>query len=113
MRQAGLLAAAGTFAINNNAGKLVDDHSKARLFAEELSKCDCIRIDATTVETNIVNFEVVGAVSAHEVRSMLKEKHDILLNSYSSTRMRAVTHLDVSFDDVLKVAKTIVAIASS
>ena len=59
MRQAGILAAAGSYALANHVDRLADDHANARLLAEELLRGDDVELDLATVQTNIVVFSLV------------------------------------------------------
>ena len=59
MRQSGILAAAGSYALANNVERLADDHANARLLADELLRGDDIEIDLDSVQTNIVVFTLV------------------------------------------------------
>jgi threonine aldolase len=96
MRQAGVLAAAGRYAIEHHLSRLVEDHSNARLLAETLSRGPGVRIALDSVQTNIVAwdlgpelpFDAAGFVESARARGLL-------LNAMAARRVRAVTHLDV------------------
>lgn len=94
MRQAGYLAAAGIFALDNNIERLAEDHLHAKRLAEALSKKDFIG-EIFPVETNIVIFEVKGRYTAKELTATLKQQ-GILSIPIAPTQVRFVTHLDVS-----------------
>ncbi|MBL8008161.1 MAG: low-specificity L-threonine aldolase [Ignavibacteria bacterium] len=98
MRQAGILAAPAIYALDNNIERLKEDHEKARYFAVEIGKIDGIEILQDTVETNIVIF-TSRKYSKKDFMDRLKEK-GLLISSGSYDNMRAVFHLDVSFDEV-------------
>ncbi|MFZ1528170.1 MAG: GntG family PLP-dependent aldolase [Ferruginibacter sp.] len=105
MRQAGYLAAAGIYALENNIERLGDDHRHAKQIADVLIEKDFIgRI--LPVETNILIFEVEGKYSAKEFTASLK-KHDILCIPISPSQVRMVTHLDISEEMVKKVITVI------
>jgi len=94
MRQAGYLAAAGIYALENNINKLAEDHRHAKQIADVLSRKEFIgRI--MPVETNIIIFEVTGSFTARQFCDKLKV-HDILCLPISSTQVRMVTHLDIT-----------------
>ena len=94
MRQAGVLAAAGLFALEHHAKRLVEDHANAKRLAEGLSKLPGVTV--TPPETNIVLFHRADAPAlAARVRA-----RGVLISDISSDSIRAVTHLDVSADDV-------------
>lgn len=94
MRQAGYLAAAGTFALKNNIARLSEDHQNAKRIAEVLNKKDFVA-HILPVETNMVIFEIQGKFTAQSLAEYLK-KEQILCIPISSTQIRMVTHLDVT-----------------
>jgi threonine aldolase len=94
MRQAGFMAAAGIYALENNINRLEEDHRHARMLAEALEKKDFVRT-VLPVETNIVIFEVDQDGCGREIAQQLKEK-GVLGHSISANQIRFVTHLDVS-----------------
>lgn len=98
MRQAGILAAAGLYAIEHHRPQLDEDHEKAKRLAEGLAEIPAFEIDPAQVETNIVIFEVKTA-SAAEVIETLQEK-GLLLTPFGPNTIRATTHRDVSGEDV-------------
>ncbi len=93
MRQAGFMAAAGIYAIQNNMERLEHDHIHAKYIAELLSKKDFIGT-ILPVETNILIFEVKGSYNALSFSDYMK-KHEILCIAISPTQVRMVTHLDI------------------
>jgi threonine aldolase len=97
MRQVGILAAAGLYALEHNIDRLAEDHSRARELAKALAEVSFIKIDPRRVETNILVFDVDTAViTAPQFAAKLKER-GILCGSFSKSKVRMVTHLD--FDD--------------
>ncbi len=94
MRQAGYLAAAGIFALENNIERLETDHAHARQIAEALLKKDFVG-KMLPVETNILIFEVSGEYNPATFTAFLKQ-HDILAIAISPTQVRMVIHLDVT-----------------
>ncbi len=98
MRQAGYLAAAGIYALENNVYRLRDDHNHARLLADCLDKKDFIG-EILPVETNIVIFEVTGRFNPQSFTESLKEKN-ILVIPISKKQVRIVLHLDITFEMV-------------
>ncbi|CAH9019791.1 L-allo-threonine aldolase [Candidatus Nitrosacidococcus sp. I8] len=73
MRQAGILAAAGIYALEHNISQLAKDHEHARLFAESITNIPGIALDVAGIETNIVFFDVMSTgLSAFEVSEQLK-----------------------------------------
>ena len=98
MRQAGVLAAAGLYALKHHRPHLSDDHEKARRLAEGLDALPPFSVNLDRVQTNIVIFEVTNR-SAEEVVETLAEE-EVLLTPFGPHTLRAVTHRDVSMDDI-------------
>lgn len=101
MRQIGIIAAAGQFAIENNYDKLVEDHRKAKILAEYITQLPSVEINLSVVQTNIIMFKP-KSIGVEEVLQKCKEK-GLLLGLGSVGVIRAVTHLDISFEDIKKV----------
>lgn len=112
MRQAGIIAAAGIVALTKMVDRLAEDHANARILAEGLAGIDGISVDLDTVQTNIVVMDTKGlGVTAGEFVARLKER-GVLASGFGRTRVRFVTHKDVSREDVLAaldVVKTLAA----
>lgn len=98
MRQVGIIAAAGQFAIKNNFEKLVKDHSNAKILAEHIAKLPGVEIDLSLVQTNIIMFKPIS-MSVEDVLQNCKEK-GLLLGPGGVGVIRAVTHLDISFENI-------------
>lgn len=98
MRQAGILAAAALYAIENNITRLAEDHKNAKLLAEGLNKLSIFKVDMSRVETNIVIANVDTAISVDHLLATMKE-HGILAVPFGKQKIRFVTHLDVSRED--------------
>ena len=94
MRQAGYMAAAGIYALENNIGRLATDHQHASALANKLATKDFVT-DIMPVETNIVIFTVNGKYTAAQLAAVLREKN-IRCSPISPTQVRMVTHLDIS-----------------
>lgn len=92
MRQAGYLAAACIYALDNNIERLADDHRRAKELGVALEKCSWVA-KVEPIETNIVIFEVKNGISEAQVLDKLKEK-GISLISMGQGKLRMVTHLD-------------------
>jgi threonine aldolase len=91
MRQAGIVAAAGLHALDHHVERLADDHARARRLAEGLAGLPRVRIDPSTVETNIIIFAVPDAPAF----CAALERADVLMGALDPNRVRAVTHLDI------------------
>lgn len=99
MRQAGILAAAGIYALNNHVQRLADDHANAKSLAQGLTQMEELTIDPELVQTNMV-FVSVDKEQSFALREFLK-KHGIIIAAGEA--MRLVTHLDVTVDDIQTV----------
>ncbi|WP_445738429.1 threonine aldolase family protein [Mariniflexile sp.] len=92
MRQAGYLAAAGLYALDNNRDRLKEDHKKAKQIGEQLSKLSIIKT-VEAIETNIVIFELDKDVNEKAFIQKLKDKN-IHIIGMGTNKLRIVTHLD-------------------
>jgi threonine aldolase len=110
MRQVGLLAAAALYALDHNIDSLAEDHKNAKRLAGALAVLDGVRVINKPVETNLVYFDVSQAgMNTLEIKNE-SAKRGVLVDPISFTTMRAVTHLDVSANDIeraIEVFKTI------
>lgn len=108
MRQIGILAAAGMYAIQNNLAKLKEDHSKASLIAETLAGFGNVEINTNLVHTNIIMFKPLSK----DVDTVLKEARDkgLLLSVGAVGYIRIVTHLDITFEDIEQTKKILTEI---
>lgn len=105
MRQAGYLAAAGIFALQNNIDRLEQDHFNAKKIASALTLKSFVG-SILPVETNIIIFEVKNSYSPQSFCDYLK-KHNYFCLAISATQVRIVTHLDVSDDETEALCKLI------
>ena len=100
MRQAGVLAAAALYALDNNIERLEEDHRNAQRLAEGLAGLDGVRIVNEPVETNLVFFDISETgKNALEIMNEARER-GLLVNPEEFAVMRAVTHLDVSAEGI-------------
>ncbi len=96
MRQAGILAAAGIYALEHHVARLTEDHANAKKLARLLQHIPSVRIAPQHVETNIVIFDVVGdRRTPAEIVAALKQE-GVLINAIGGLSYRAVTHLNVT-----------------
>jgi threonine aldolase len=91
MRQAGILAAAGLYALDHNIARLADDHARARRIAEAIARAVPDAIDLDRVQTNIVVLEVPDAADV----AARSRKEGVLISALDARHARFVTHLDV------------------
>jgi threonine aldolase len=94
MRQAGFIAAAGIYALQNNIERLTEDHAHAKQIADAIINKAFTKF-VLPVETNIIIFELNDGITAPELVSKLKE-HNVLSYAISPNRIRLVVHLDIS-----------------
>ena len=113
MRQAGILAAAGSYALATNVERLADDHANARLLATELLRGDDVELDLDTVQTNIVVFNLVERRGVPDGPAFVERcrERGVLLNPLGSRTVRAVTHLDLTAEQCRAAAKVMRAVA--
>lgn len=100
MRQVGILAAAGLFAVKNNILRLAEDHEKAIILANAINESDYFEINMQNVQTNILIFRPKNN-SVEDILKMCEEK-GLLLSVGQVGTLRAVTHMDVDFNDIKK-----------
>ena len=99
-RQVGIAAGAAIWALEHHVGRLADDHKNARRLAEALSEMPGISLDPDEVETNIVIFEIDGEKRKPVDIVVEMGKRGILMLPFGETKIRCVTHLDVTADDI-------------
>ncbi len=107
MRQAGILAAAGLYALNNNRRRLAEDHEKASWLARALSTIPGFSIDLATVQSNIIIIDVEATGRQPDAILGDLKKRGVLLSAGNYMGLRAVTHLDVSMGQVEEAASVI------
>ena len=98
MRQVGIIAAAGLYAVQNNIDRLAEDHKNAHRLAEQLNTFDMFDIDMSRVETNIILVHTTGDNTAESVLAKMKEV-GVLAVPFGPKTIRFVTHLDASAND--------------
>jgi threonine aldolase len=97
MRQAGIIAAGGVYALRHHVDRLAEDHDNARALARGIAGLPGIVLDPAHVETNIVIFDVARpGLTAAGLAERLMAAAQVRLSVMGETRLRAVTHLDVS-----------------
>jgi threonine aldolase len=101
MRQAGIVAAAGIYALEHHVERLAEDHARARALARGLTELPGVALDADRVETNIVIFDIRGTgLTGEEFGRRTLERFGVRFSVLGPTLVRAVTHLDVPPDGV-------------
>ena len=110
MRQAGILAAAGLYALEHNVARLADDHRRARRLAERLAALPGLEIDLATVQTNMIFAGTRGTGSAGIPAADLVARLDeagVLCLDEGPWTVRFVTHLDVDDADIERTAAVV------
>jgi threonine aldolase len=97
MRQAGIIAAAGLYALTNNVQRLEEDHGRARLMAHALSEMG-YQVMLPAVPTNMVMLDFPVAVATHAVDHLAQNQ--VLVGTMGPQRVRLVTHLDIDDEGV-------------
>ena len=118
MRQAGVIAAAALVGLEEMRERLVEDHRNAKRLAEGLAQLPGVRIDAKSVVTNIVSFEIDPAVMEAGAFQKACAAQGLRLSRYlgNSPRLRAVTHVDLSREDIdaaLEIARAVLLASRS
>jgi threonine aldolase len=110
MRQTGIYAAAGLYALDQGLEPLREDHEKARRLAERLASGRGIQLDLATVQTNIIVFRL--APNAPDAPTLVERARSrgVLVNAFGPRTIRAVTHLDVSMDECVRAGEILVSI---
>ena len=111
MRQAGVFGAAGLFALEHHYERLAEDHANARRIADVLASCRGVRLDLSTVQTNILVFDL--AEGAPDAATLVARARDqgVLINAFGPRRVRVVTHLDVTPPQCERAAGILAALA--
>jgi threonine aldolase len=111
MRQAGIIAAGGVYALQHNVARLADDHANARRLAAGLAELPGIALDPMTVETNIVYVDLTGPLDGQAFTARLRTR-GVRMTTLEPRSVRAVTHLDVSaaqIERTLAIAREVLA----
>ncbi|TLZ81233.1 MAG: low specificity L-threonine aldolase [Methanobacteriota archaeon] len=109
MRQAGIIAAGGVYALRHHVKRLAEDHANARRLAEGLAGLPGVKLDPATIETNIVFFELTGSLTAAAAVERLLAR-GVRMGALGARTIRAVTHLDVdahAIERALAVAREV------
>jgi threonine aldolase len=107
MRQVGILAAAGIYAIENNIGRLTEDHENAKILAEGLNRIPGFAVHLKDVETNIVLADIAETRKTPDEVVQILKRNGVLAVVFGRTCLRLVTHLDVSREDCQKALEII------
>jgi threonine aldolase len=107
MRQAGIVAAAGVYALEHNIERLADDHARARRLAEGLYEAG-VPVDLEQVETNFVQVELapLGLEPAEALERLWQQGIGLSMTAHP-TKLRAVTHLDIGDKEIEQAVELI------
>jgi threonine aldolase len=100
MRQAGVLAAAGIYALEQMVDRLHEDHTNARTLARSLAEIPGIQVDSEPPQTNIVFFTLADASLSVKYFLYALENEGVRLNELGRGRIRAVTHYGITHEDI-------------
>ena len=103
LRQAGVLAACGLYALDHNVDRLADDHEKAQTMAERLVQIPGVEFDLGTVETNMIWMDITGSGEGSLSAHMMERGIIVSDPSGPNQTVRLVTHLDFEADDIDRV----------
>jgi threonine aldolase len=111
MRQAGIIAAGALYALEHHIDRLADDHATARILADAVRQCEGLSLEPEQIDTNMVIFRVDPALgTAADIVESLRQR-GVLVLATSSTKIRAVTHLDVDEAQVRRAGQIIQQVA--
>ena len=109
MRQVGILAAAGLYALQNNIERLAEDHENAKLLANELNSFDNININLNEVHTNMLALTTPDNLTAAELVAKAKQ-NGLLFNAISKNKVRIVFHLGITKQDTITATEILKSI---
>ena len=113
MRQNGIFTAAGLYALDHHLARLGDDHANAKRIASRLAASQAIVLDTSTVQTNIVIFQLApGAPDAATLVARARER-GVLVIAFGVRTVRAVTHYDVSTEQCEAAADVLASLAET
>ena len=111
MRQAGVIAAAGIYALENNISRLDDDHKRANKLASAINEMEMFSVNIEGVQTNMFYIEINGDLNANQVVEKLAE-HDVHVLALGDNLLRAVTHIHITDEDINKSINAFKTISS-
>ena len=106
MRQSGILAAAGLYALDHHIDRLAEDHANARILAEGLADTRA-EIDLATVQSNIVIFRVPEPLPDAATVVRRAQEQGVLVSAFATRTVRAVTHLNVDASQCRSAAEVL------
>ncbi len=114
MRQAGFVAAAGIYALENNVERLAEDHANAKHLATSISTAPGILVNPADVETNMVRFDVAGTgLTSRQFADRLLAEAGVRVSTPGPTAIRAIPHLGIGRAEVDEAIEAILGLARS
>jgi threonine aldolase len=111
MRQSGIIAAGALYALENNVERLAEDHANAKILADAVRKADGLELEPDLVDTNMVIFRVDTSLGTSADFATALEEEGVLVLTVSPAKIRAVTHLDVTEEEVTRAGEIIQKVA--
>jgi threonine aldolase len=112
MRQAGVIAAAGLYALDHHLDRMAEDHANAREIGTRLSGQKGVSLDLQTVQSNIVIFRTEPpAPDAQTIVARARDK-GVLVSAFAQRTVRATTHLNVSRADCIRAAEVLAEVTN-
>jgi threonine aldolase len=113
LRQAGIVAAAAIYALENHVDRLQQDHDNAQLFAQLINNIDGVTVAVDSIESNLVFFEVAAELGTAVQLSKALRDQGVAIGPMGGQRLRAATHLDVTEQDIRDAAQIVAASVQS
>ena len=113
MRQVGILAAAGLYALDHHVDRLADDHARAQRLAFTIAEAADDVVDPEHVETNIVVLDLAPSGWTAPALAAAAREQGVLISALGPTFARLVTHLDVDDDAITSAAEVLTALLRS
>ncbi len=111
MRQAGIIAAAGLYALEHNVERMADDHANAKLLAQRLALLDGLHVEPDHVETNIIIIDVSASGADAATWSKRLGEEGVRMAAIGPQTLRALTHLDVTREEVERAGEIFATLA--
>lgn len=112
MRQAGIIAAAGIYALDNNIERMAEDHANAKMLAESLASLPGIHVEPEHVETNIIIIDVSASSADAATWSKRLGEEGVRMSGIGPKTLRALTHLDVTAEECKRAAEIFATLAT-
>ena len=114
MRQAGIVAAAGVYALRNNVARMAEDHANAKILARGIASAPGIAIDPEAVQSNMVRFDISALDTlAKDFAARLHQETGVRVSAPGRHLIRAIPHLGISESQVREAAAAITALATA